>query len=305
MRAIVSLAVCLTLCVSGSAFAQPDPGSGAEEEAVAPADDAAATTCSPPCRSGYVCHEGACISGCNPPCPSNELCTPNGECVSRCNPVCAANEVCTPRGACVSMCNPPCAAGQRCTPQGACMGGVAGGALLGATEPASPGWARKAGKLGIGTAVLLALAGAGIVIADDPDVGLAIGIPATLLGGIMIPVVGAGGSSARKRGSGVVGSPGLHRAGYVIYAIALTDAAVLLGFAFADDPLPAPVSASVALLGSASAICLSIDARKSASQAEALQAAGQAAIVPVVPTVSFARDADDKPTPTVGVSVRF
>jgi hypothetical protein len=41
---------------------------------------AAEKQCVPQCRSGYVCHEGACISACNPPCGPKEYCTANGEC---------------------------------------------------------------------------------------------------------------------------------------------------------------------------------------------------------------------------------
>jgi hypothetical protein len=44
------------------------------------ADDAA---CFPECRSGYVCHQGRCISRCNPPCDASETCTDAGSCVAR------------------------------------------------------------------------------------------------------------------------------------------------------------------------------------------------------------------------------
>lgn len=37
--------------------------------------------CFPPCRTGYFCHEGNCISKCNPPCPSNQKCNDEGECI--------------------------------------------------------------------------------------------------------------------------------------------------------------------------------------------------------------------------------
>jgi len=39
------------------------------------------TACFPPCRSGYLCHNGECISRCNPPCPQDQKCTDSGECV--------------------------------------------------------------------------------------------------------------------------------------------------------------------------------------------------------------------------------
>jgi hypothetical protein len=36
--------------------------------------------CFPPCRAGFFCHNGNCISSCNPPCRPNEICK-NGDCV--------------------------------------------------------------------------------------------------------------------------------------------------------------------------------------------------------------------------------
>jgi hypothetical protein len=51
--------------------------------AAAAAQEAPAVECFPKCRSGYVCHEGVCVSGCNPPCGDDEKCTAEGECVLR------------------------------------------------------------------------------------------------------------------------------------------------------------------------------------------------------------------------------
>ena len=36
--------------------------------------------CFPRCRSGYLCHQGACVSACNPPCPSSDVCGLDGQC---------------------------------------------------------------------------------------------------------------------------------------------------------------------------------------------------------------------------------
>lgn len=33
--------------------------------------------CVPPCRKGFLCHKGECISSCNPPCPDGYICDPN------------------------------------------------------------------------------------------------------------------------------------------------------------------------------------------------------------------------------------
>jgi hypothetical protein len=71
------------------------PGAPAEPPATTPATTppAAAPTTAPPaaapvapaecipaCRSGYVCHQGQCISACNPPCAAGEVCTGAGVC---------------------------------------------------------------------------------------------------------------------------------------------------------------------------------------------------------------------------------
>lgn len=37
--------------------------------------------CMPPCRPGYFCRDGVCLSRCNPPCPAGADCTNEGRCV--------------------------------------------------------------------------------------------------------------------------------------------------------------------------------------------------------------------------------
>jgi len=88
-----SLAFALTaglILVAGvpAALAQavPQNGNSAQPAATsdaAPAPQPAAAECFPKCRSGYLCHKGACISGCNPPCGDAEKCSPEGECVPK------------------------------------------------------------------------------------------------------------------------------------------------------------------------------------------------------------------------------
>ena len=39
-----------------------------------------APECTPPCRDGYTCHQGQCISACNPPCPAGQTCVGAGVC---------------------------------------------------------------------------------------------------------------------------------------------------------------------------------------------------------------------------------
>jgi hypothetical protein len=53
-----------------------EPAPGQPPPAAAPTDAA----CTPPCRSGFLCQSGVCISACNPPCPADQQCTAQGEC---------------------------------------------------------------------------------------------------------------------------------------------------------------------------------------------------------------------------------
>ncbi|MFW6050286.1 MAG: hypothetical protein ACODAU_03885 [Myxococcota bacterium] len=55
--------------VGGAAQAQEQPPEQGTEE------------CVPRCRSGFVCHQGQCVSACNPPCAEGERCSSDGECV--------------------------------------------------------------------------------------------------------------------------------------------------------------------------------------------------------------------------------
>jgi len=41
----------------------------------------AAPTCDPPCRKGYFCRDGECVSECNPLCPSGQICR-DRECIA-------------------------------------------------------------------------------------------------------------------------------------------------------------------------------------------------------------------------------
>jgi hypothetical protein len=56
---------------------------GAEAQQPQPSDHAMpqSAVCFPSCRTGYMCHNGVCISRCNPPCGPAEACTAAGECV--------------------------------------------------------------------------------------------------------------------------------------------------------------------------------------------------------------------------------
>jgi hypothetical protein len=69
-----------------AAVALPTKGVSLEPavSAAAPLDDA---VCAPPCRKGYLCVRGNCVSACNPPCAPDETCTPQAECVAKAKPL--------------------------------------------------------------------------------------------------------------------------------------------------------------------------------------------------------------------------
>jgi hypothetical protein len=204
--------------------------------------------------------------------------------------------VCTAEGECVSRCNPACGPGQSCGVDGECHGGISAGVLP--AGPRDPGWARGAGTLGIATAVVITGLTAVIVIADDPDVGIPVGIVATAIGGIAIPIVASGGNSARGSGD-VPGSPGLRRTGWIIYAGALADAVLLIGLGLSDVEVPAPLAGSVGVLGASSAVMFAIDARRSARQAS------EGGVPGWRPGVSVIRDPAGNTVATVGAGCRF
>lgn len=57
---------------------EPTPGAGPEGPAK---PEPERRDCFPACRSGFLCHEGRCLSACNPPCGDREKCAAGGECV--------------------------------------------------------------------------------------------------------------------------------------------------------------------------------------------------------------------------------
>jgi hypothetical protein len=259
--------------------------------------------CTPPCRTGYLCHQGQCVSACNPPCGEAEVCASTGECVSRCNPACAANELCSATGQCLSKCNPMCGPGAQCTPAGVCVGaaiGVVGGAIA-PVGPADEGWASAGGKLGIVSAIAVAGMVTAIVIADDEDVGIPVGSAALVIAGVTIPVVGRAGASARNHPA-VIGSPGLRLAGWIFYGLSIADGLTLLGLAISDVDIPPAVTASVGALGTASAVFMSLDAFSSAAQARELGTAPRLSLRPYVGAI---RDADNATVPTTGLAWSF
>ena len=70
-----------------SAAPAPTPAADLRPEvqptATTPAPAQTTGDCRPPCRSGFLCHQGQCISACNPPCAAGQRCTAQGECEHR------------------------------------------------------------------------------------------------------------------------------------------------------------------------------------------------------------------------------
>lgn len=70
---------------TGTAEPVPCPGGGADGG----------------CGTGFICHEGRCLSACNPACAANEYCAGLGVCASACNPPCPTGTECTEDLTCV------------------------------------------------------------------------------------------------------------------------------------------------------------------------------------------------------------
>ena len=83
-------------------------------------DNDADADCSPRCKLGFDCVNGACVPmKCEPACRGGFTCV-EGECKSECDPECRSGFVCI-HGECKSPCNPPCASNERCTEAHECV----------------------------------------------------------------------------------------------------------------------------------------------------------------------------------------
>lgn len=58
-----------------------DVADEAEADVTLAADAGAEHACTPPCRAGFACVEGRCLTACNPPCAADEVCAASGACV--------------------------------------------------------------------------------------------------------------------------------------------------------------------------------------------------------------------------------
>lgn len=202
--------------------------------AVASSSLAQAAECFPACRSGFVCHQGQCVSRCNPQCPEGSQCLDSGECTAVSRPAAP----------------------------------VAGASSAGLRV--NQGWASGAGVLGIVSSVVIAgLVGLTIAF-NGTDAATYVGAVATLFAGISIPLVAVGAGSARSD-ERVTGSPGWRTTGWIAYVLCMIDAVVAVGLGVADVTVPSLVVASIGLLGIIAAASHSADAFASAAQAGELQ----------------------------------
>jgi hypothetical protein len=229
------------------------------------ADDAA---CFPACRTGYLCHEGRCISACNPPCGAGETCTSAGECISAAPP--AAPLIGETARAAAPM------------------------------HAADPGWARGAFYFGaVSVAADIALTAA--VMATNPQqaaTSRVLGAWSIAVFGISVPMTALGGNSARTH-PGVTGLPRIRIASWIGYALTLGEAAWLL-----SDSHRAIIKdgyiLSVGVFGTLSTLGFAADAYASAAQAERLQLTATAR-----PTLGLATGRAGGLVPTVGWAGRF
>jgi hypothetical protein len=224
MRAVAAAIVVVAALGSGAAA---DPGAG--------------EACFPACRDGYVCDAGTCISACNPACGDGETCTGDGTCIARTPAVVPPPE--PPHRQIIEV---------RTAPDPV------------RDEPPRENWARRAGALGIATMAGIGVMTLGVIAADSFEVGVPLGIAATVGAGVMIPIVARGADSARRPGAS---SSGIRTAGWVLYALTLSDAAVLIGLGLSEVEVAPGIVGSVGALGVTSAMLMTLDAYDAAADA--------------------------------------
>ena len=121
-------------------------------------------------------------------------------------------------------------------------------------------WARAGTIVGLSlTATSFGLAIGSEVTRDEQIPSLPLGASATVLFAAAVPVIMAGGRSARRHG-GVRGNFGLRVGGWVVYSLALVDAAILVALGANEIEPPAGVITSVGILAVVSASLAAADA---------------------------------------------
>jgi hypothetical protein len=238
-----------------------------------------APSCFPACRTGYLCHEGQCLSACNPPCGVGESCTAAGECHPAAVPT--------------------------FTPAAPSVGEVETSAVQ-APAVADPGWARGASYFGFASAGLDVALTAAVIAKNPHQPGTArtLGSWAIAVFGVTAPLTALGGASARGHAA-VVGRPRLRLASWVSYALALADSAYLLSrsrIAVIDNRYVL----GAGLLGTFSTLGFALDAHASAAQAENVRAQSQPISQPFSqPSMGLASSATGAIVPTWGWAGAF
>jgi hypothetical protein len=195
---------------------------------------AAAQECTPPCRSGYSCRQGTCVSQCNPPCEPGYRCdTTQRDCVP------------------VQNVNGPANTGNRADAAG--TGGGKGAGITGlALSPVVLG-------LSIGSTVSRAAS-------DGVAPALPLGVASIVVGDIVAPIAAAGGASSRH--SGARGVLALRLVGWIAYGLSNAVLAAMVGIGLGTDAPPPPAVILVdGVLATVGSVMLSADALASGSQA--------------------------------------
>jgi len=169
---------------------------------------------------------------------------------------------------------PPASAGQTPAPPApAPATDTAPGAASGPRE--LPGWAMGGVVTGLASAVaILTLSLASTFTADESvaNPSLALGIIGTVVLAASVPVVALSGSSVREP-TGAKGSSGMRVTSWIFYGVGLASAITALAVAVGvnnNDAMPAFFTVSFGLLGTTSAVLMSLDALFSRGEAEVL-----------------------------------
>jgi hypothetical protein len=188
-----------------------------------------AQDCDPPCRSGYQCKNGTCISQCNPPCPETQTCdSTSHDCVP------SVSESKTPK----ELHN---------------TGGFA-------TASAITGFVLSPIILGL-TIGSAATSGNGLAPA------LPLGASALGTSVVSVPIIAVGGALARSSDK-VKGVLALRIAGWLGYGLSIGTGALMVGMAVGGGTIPPEAIIACGLLGTFSCISLSIDNFISGAQAK-------------------------------------
>lgn len=169
-------------------------------------------------------------------------------------------------------------------------------------EAFDPGWSMTGAIIGWASLLAVASLGAGSAATseEDEDVpSLPLGIAATIVGGVMIPISAAGARSASERGL-----PVLRVFGWISYGLFLANAMslIVLGVADVDIDYVVPI-ASTTTLGSFSSMMFAIDGMVAYNASTSNYASSSTP--GIAPYVSVTETSDGNRMPTLGMFMRF